>query len=116
MKRVFRVAMLGMSFLSLYGMAPASAQKTPPPAGPATFADVPAGRYVIKATHPGFAPAESPPIVLRPGDTAQVLLEIHATLDVPPVEVRAPATATQSLQPVSTSDMLSGTVLDLAPL
>ena len=37
-------------------------------------------------------------------------------LRAPTVEVRAPTSPTQSVQPVSTSDMLSGSVLDIAPL
>ncbi|MGE5814661.1 MAG: carboxypeptidase regulatory-like domain-containing protein, partial [Acidobacteriota bacterium] len=84
--------------------------------GQVTFSDVPAGRYVLKAARPGFAPSQSPTVSVRSGETLQVLLEIQATFDVPPIEVRAPATATQSLQPVSTSDMLSGSLLDVAPL
>ncbi len=45
-----------------------------------------------------------------------MLLDIHLTFVAPTVEVRAPTSPTQSVQPVSTSDMLSGSVLDIAPL
>ena len=46
----------------------------------------------------------------------QVLLDILLTYVAPSVEVRAPTSPTQSVQPVSTSDMLSGSVLEIAPL
>jgi hypothetical protein len=85
-------------------------------AGQATFPDVPAGRYVVKATRPGFVPMDSAPFFVHAGQTAQVLVDIHLTLVVPSVEVRAPMSPTQSVQPVSASDMLVGSVLDIAPL
>ena len=85
-------------------------------AGRVTFPDVPAGRYVIKATRPGFVPTDSTPFDVRTGAIAQVLLDINLTFVAPSVEVRAPTSPTQSVQPVSTSDMLAGSVLDLAPL
>ena len=85
-------------------------------AGRVTFPDVPAGRYVIKATRPGFVPTDSTPFDVRAGAIAQVLLDINLTFVAPSVEVRAPTSPTQSVQPVSTSDMLAGSVLDLAPL
>ena len=85
-------------------------------AGQVTFPDVPAGRYVVKATRPGFVPTDSAPFDVRAGETAQVLLDIQLTFVAPSVEVRAPTSPTQSVQPVSTSDMLSGSVLDIAPL
>jgi hypothetical protein len=85
-------------------------------AGQATFPDVPAGRYIVKATRPGFVPMDSAPFFVHAGQTAQVLVDIHLTLVVPSVEVRAPTSPTQSVQPVSASDMLVGSVLDIAPL
>lgn len=85
-------------------------------AGRVAFPDVPAGRYIIKATRPGFVPTDSTPFDVRTGAIAQVLLDINLTFVAPGVEVRAPTAATQSVQPVSTSDMLAGSVLDLAPL
>ena len=85
-------------------------------AGQANFPDVPAGRYSIRAMRPGFEPTESAPFDVRAGETAQVLLDIRITYVAEAVEVRAPTSPTQSVQPVSTSDMLSGSVLDIAPL
>ena len=85
-------------------------------AGQVTFPDVPAGRYVIEATRPGFVPTASAPFDVEGGETAQVLLDLHLTFVAPSVEVRAPTSPTQSVQPVSASDMLAGSVLDIAPL
>ncbi len=86
-------------------------------AGQVMFPDVPPGRYVVKATRSGFLPADSPSFEVRASQTTQVLLEIHLTFVAPTVEVNAPsASPTQSVQPVSTSDMLSGAVMDTAPI
>jgi hypothetical protein len=85
-------------------------------AGQVTFPDVPAGRYVVNATRPGFVPTASAPFEVRSGETAQVLVDLDLTFVAPTVEVRAPTSPTQSVQPVSASDMLAGAVLDLAPL
>ena len=41
---------------------------------------------------------------------------MRLTFIAPSVEVRAPTSPTQSVQPVSASDMLSGSVLEIAPL
>jgi hypothetical protein len=102
--------------------------------GQVNFPDVPPGRYLLRATRPGFEPQDSAPFDVRPGEVAQVLLDIHLSFNVPTVEVRgsppvdlAPVTPpppvpdvspieTISVQPVSTSDMLSGSLLDVAPL
>jgi hypothetical protein len=84
--------------------------------GQVTFPDVPAGRYAVRATRPGFVSTSSTPFDVRSGETAQVLVDLQLTFVAPSVEVRAPTAATQSVQPVSTSDMLSGSVLNLAPL
>ncbi len=85
-------------------------------AGQVTFPDVPAGRYVVEATRPGFVPTASAEFVVRGGETSQVLVDLQLTFVAPGVEVRAPTTPTESVQPVSASDMLAGSVLDLAPL
>ena len=85
-------------------------------AGQVTFADVPPGRYMLKASRPGFAPTSSAPFDVRAGGVAQVLLDVQLAFVAPAVEVRAPTSPTQSVQPVSSSDMLSGSVLDIAPL
>jgi hypothetical protein len=85
-------------------------------AGQVTFPDVAPGRYIINATRPGFVPTSSAPFDVRAGETEQVLIDIHLAFLAPGVEVRAPTSPTQSVQPVSTSDMLSGSVLEIAPL
>jgi hypothetical protein len=84
--------------------------------GQATFPDVPPGRYVLQATRPGFVSTASAPFEVRGGEAAQVLIDLDLTFVAPSVEVRAPTSPTQSVQPVSASDMLAGSVLDLAPL
>src|SRR5688572_16174689 len=85
-------------------------------AGQVTFPDVPAGRYTVQATRPGFVTSNSAPFDVQADETAQVLVDLNLTFVAPMVEVRAPTSPTQSVQPVSASDMLSGSVLDIAPL
>jgi hypothetical protein len=85
-------------------------------AGHVTFPDVPPGRYVVEATRPGFIPTASSPFEVRSDETAQVLVDLNLTFVAPNVEVRAPTSPTQSVQPVSASDMLAGSVLEIAPL
>jgi hypothetical protein len=86
-------------------------------AGQVTFADVPPGRYVIGASRLGFVSRDSAPFVVTAGDESEVLLDIQLTFAMPAVEVRAELPSpTDSVQPVSMSDMLSGSVLDTAPL
>jgi hypothetical protein len=84
--------------------------------GQVSFPDVPPGTYLVSAARAGFAVTESPPFDVRPGQVAQVLLEIKLTFVAPNVEVQAPTAETLILQPVSATDMLSGSVLDTAPL
>jgi hypothetical protein len=95
--------------------------------GQVNFPDVPAGRYIVRATRPGFVSRDSHAFDVRPGLVNNILLDIQLTFAVEPVEVRGqspvepPAlppspSPTASVQPVSTSDMLSGSVLDVAPL
>jgi hypothetical protein len=84
--------------------------------GQVTFPDVPAGRYVIRASRPGFVPTDSTPFDVRGGQVAQVLLDIDLTFVAESLEVRAPISPTQSIQPVSTSDMMSSSVLEIAPI
>jgi hypothetical protein len=91
------------------------AKTTTDGAGQVVFFEVPPGRYLVAAARPGFEPSESAPLDVRAGEVAQVLLEVHLAFIAPGVEVRA-TTPTESIQPVSTSDMLSGSVLDIAPL
>jgi hypothetical protein len=94
------------------------AKTTTDGAGQVSFPDVPAGKYVVRATRTGFVPADSAPFDVRAGLTAQVLLDIRLTFVLPSVEVTSVpnASPTHSVQPVSTSDMLSGSILEIAPL
>ena len=85
--------------------------------GIVTFPDVPPGRYVIRATRSGFLSTSSAAFDVRPAAVTRVLLDIKLTFVVPDVEVRAAMPSpTDSVQPVSMSDMLDGHVLDVAPL
>lgn len=84
--------------------------------GQVTFPDVPPGRYMLTGTRAGFAPKDSVPFEVHAGETVDVLLDIALSFVAPPVAVEASPAATDSVQPVSMSDMLSGSVLDLAPL
>ena len=80
------------------------------------FPDVPPGRYIIATAHPGFLAKESAAFEVKAGEIARVLLDITLTFTPPAVEVRAGTAPTDSVQPVSISDMVSGSVMDLAPL
>jgi hypothetical protein len=85
--------------------------------GQVLFADVPAGRYVVRATREGFADAESAPFDVRSGATEQVLIEMRLTFVRESVEVILPANSpTESLQPVAVSDLLTGARMDVQPL
>jgi TonB dependent receptor-like, beta-barrel/Carboxypeptidase regulatory-like domain len=84
--------------------------------GQVTFFDVPPGRYIISATRSGFVPTDSAPLDVRGGEVSQVLLDISLTFVVPGVEVRAEPLSLRESSPIATTDMLSGTVLDIAPL
>ena len=83
-------------------------------AGQVAFPDVPEGRYVILVSGPGFESRESPAFTVRAGETAQVLLDVRLTFVQPDVQVRP--SPTDSVQPVSMSDMLPGSILETAPL
>jgi hypothetical protein len=86
-------------------------------AGQVTFPEVPPGEYVVVASRPGFLTRESTPFTVAAGDSARVLLDTPLTFELPQVEVRATAPSpTDSVQPVSMSDMLSGSLLESAPL
>jgi hypothetical protein len=84
--------------------------------GQVEFPDVPPGRYIVRASRTGFVSIDSAPFDVRAGEVAHVLLDIRLTYVAPTVEVKATPTASQSVQPVSTSDMLAGSVLEIAPL
>jgi hypothetical protein len=62
-------------------------------------------------------PSDSAPLDVRPNETAQVILDAKLMFVRPGVQVRANTPSpTDSLQPVSTSDMLSGSLFETAPL
>jgi hypothetical protein len=85
--------------------------------GQVTFPDVPTGRYVVRATHEGFADAQTAPFSVRPAATEQVLVEMRLTYVRESVDVVVPANSpTESLQPVAVSDVLTGAKLDVQPL
>lgn len=80
------------------------------------FPDVPPGRYIVGTNHPGFLAKESAAFDVKAGEVSRVLLDITLTFTPPAVEVRAGTAPTDSVQPVSISDMVSGSVMELAPL
>ena len=85
--------------------------------GQVLFSDVPAGRYIVRATREGFADAESAPFDVRNDGTEQVLIEMRLTFVRESVEVILPANSpTESLQPVAVSDLLTGAKMDVQPL
>ena len=85
--------------------------------GQVAFPDVPAGRYLITASRPGFIARDSPVFNVAAGETTQVLLDMPLTFVLPGVQVQAISPSpTDSLQPVSMSDMLSGSLFESAPL
>ena len=82
-------------------------------AGQVVIPDISPGRYIVRVSRAGFIPRQSTDFEVRAGETAQVLIDIQLTFSVPSVEVRAETPSpTDSVQPVSMSDMLSGTVLE----
>ncbi len=86
-------------------------------AGLVSFPDVPPGRYMLAASRSGFVSRNSAAFDVRAGDMTEVLLDIQLTFVMPAIEVRADSPSpTDSVQPVSMSDLLSGSVLELAPL
>jgi len=85
--------------------------------GMVTFPDVPPGRYSISVARAGFISTSSAAFTVRPGAVTKVLIDIRLTFVMPEIEVRAERPSpTDSVQPVSMSDMLAGDVLDVAPL
>lgn len=95
----------------------AVARTTADAIGQVLFSDVPAGRYVVRATREGFADADSAPFDVRNGATEQVLIEMRLTFVRESVEVILPANSpTESLQPVAVSDLLTGARMDVQPL
>jgi hypothetical protein len=92
------------------------AKTTSDGAGEASFPDVAVGRYIITATPPGFAPTDSPPFEVRSGEATRVWLNVQLIFVAPAVEVSAAAPTTQRAQSVVASDMLLGSILEIAPL
>jgi hypothetical protein len=93
------------------------ARSTSDPVGQVEFPDVPAGRYLVRATRDGFADAETSAFSVSPAETEQVLVEMRLTYVRESVEVVVPANSpTESLQPVAVSDVLTGTKMDVQPL
>jgi hypothetical protein len=86
-------------------------------AGHVVFPDVPPGRYTLGAVRPGFVDSVSTVFDVRAGDVANVLLDVQLTFTVPTVDVIAKSPSpTDSIQPVSMSDMLDGTLMESSPL
>jgi hypothetical protein len=86
-------------------------------AGQVGFPDVPAGEYIVTASHAGFVSRDSATFTVRGGEVAQVLLDVRLTFVPPDVQVEAETPLpTDSVQPVSMSDMLSGSIFESAPL
>lgn len=86
-------------------------------AGQVTFPDVPVGRYLITVSGAGFVERDSTVFVVRANETAQVILDTQLAFVLPGVQVRADTPSpTDSVQPVSMSDMLSGSLFETAPL
>jgi hypothetical protein len=86
-------------------------------AGQVIFPDVPPGRYLVTASGPGFVTRDSAVFVVRANETAQVILDAQLAFVLPGVQVRADTPSpTDSVQPVSASDMLSGSLFETAPL
>jgi hypothetical protein len=70
-------------------------------AGQVAFPDVPAGDYIVTATHPGFVSRDSTTFTVRSGEVAQVLLDVRLTFVPPDVQVEAETPLpTDSVQPV----------------
>ena len=99
------------------GNGPAIARSLTDSTGQVTFPDVPPGLYVITTSRAGFLSRDSTVFTVRAAETARVLLDAQLTFVLPDVEVRtAMPSPTDSVQPVSMSDMLSGSIFDTAPL
>ena len=86
-------------------------------AGEVTFADVPPGDYIIRASRPGFASRDSTVFTVKSHEDTRVLLDTPLVFVLPEVQVRAETPSpTDSVQPVSMSDMLSGSIFEVAPV
>lgn len=85
--------------------------------GRVEFPDVPPGRYVLASSQPGYVSKQTAEFDVRAGQTTEVLIDIQLEFELPEITVRADLPSpTDSVQPVSVSDMLSGDILESAPL
>ena len=98
--------------------APVLASTTTDATGLVSFPDIPPGRYRITATRAGFLPSQSAAFDVKANASAKVILDIRLTFELPAIDVPAKLlpSPTDSVQPVSMSDMLSGDVLDVSPI
>jgi hypothetical protein len=86
-------------------------------AGHVVFPDVPPGRYTLGAVRAGFVDGVSTAFDVRAGEAANVLLDVQLTFTIPTVDVVAKSPSpTDSIQPVSMSDMLDGSLMESSPL
>src|SRR5688572_20603032 len=86
-------------------------------AGQVIFPDVPPGRYTLGAVRAGFVDSVSTAFDVRANEVSKVLLDVQLTFTVPTVDVVAKTPSpTDSVQPVSMSDMLDGSLLDSSPI
>jgi len=76
--------------------------------GLVSFGDVPPGRYRITGRRAGFLASESAAFDVKANAAAKVLLDIRLTFVLPAIEIPAKLlpSPTDSVQPVSMSDML----------
>ena len=86
-------------------------------AGHVMFPDVPPGRYTLVAVRAGFLDSVSLPFDVHGNESANILLDVQLTFSVPTVDVQAKSPSpTDSVQPVSMSDMLDGSLMESSPL
>jgi hypothetical protein len=99
------------------GGGPAIARSLTDGGGQVTFPDIPSGLYVVTASRSGFIARDSAPFEVKTDETARVLVDTQLTFVLPEVQVRTELPSpTDSVQPVSMSDMLSGSIFESAPL
>jgi hypothetical protein len=85
--------------------------------GQVVFPDVPPGRYTISAVRAGFVDSVSTAFDVRANEVTNVLLDVQLTFTIPTVDVVAKSPSpTDSVQPVSMSDMLDGSLMESSPL
>ena len=86
-------------------------------AGQVVFPDIPPGQYIVSASRAGFTSSNSAVFTVEANATAQVIVDTPLTFVMPDVQVRVEgASPTDSVQPVSMSDMLAAAVFESTPL